>query len=386
MIEAAVLLLCAIVLVNVYFFYSLHKLHGRLIALETLAPLSIKFPSVSIIVPIHNEEKKLREALTSMCQLDYPDFQVIAINDRSTDGSQAIITELQRRFSHLSSITVSHVPEGWLGKTHAMQKGWHLAKGELIVFTDADVLFSRTLLKKAVSLMVRDQLDHVTLAPHMLTYSFWMKLFIPFQIYSMMVSLRPWRLHNNHSKSAIGIGAFNLIRRTSLQNINGFYDQKLNPIDDMALARRLKQKGARQAFATPGDLLSIAWYHSLSEASIGLEKNILAFFDYSYLKALSVFLGYCVFVYAPFIGFMLPGLLGSFFSLTSIGFMLACLSPIYKQCKQSPMLAFLYPFTALLPLYMGLRSIFLAWKRGGIIWGQQFYTIQALRANHKKTH
>lgn len=378
------LLLIVLCMVNSYYFLSLHSFRKKVTRLEHLKPCVDTLPKLSIIVPIHNEQDKLHQALSSLCQLDYADYEVIAVNDRSQDNSQSIIEQLQKNHPHLQTITVERLPEDWLGKTHALHLGLQKACGELILFTDADVVFDATVVTKAVSLLVAEELDHLTLAPHMLLHNPLMKLFLPFQVYSMLISMQPWRIHSTNPKDAIGVGAFNLVRRQSLEAIDGMQALRLNPIDDVGLARLLKKSGAKQSVADPGQLLSLNWYDSITETSLGLEKNILAYFDFSYLKATGLFASYAILFYAPWFGLFSSNPLVLAFGLINIVLVLACVIPAYREYKQPISLALLYPLSALLPLAIGVRSVFLAWLRGGIIWGGQFYSLATLKNFHNK--
>lgn len=376
------LILLMMVIINAYYTYALLKFDRRLIRLSSVANILVDAPRVSIIVPIHNEAQKLEAALGSMCELDYPNFEVIAVNDRSTDDSLEIMQRLKAKHCNLKLLTIEHLPQDWLGKTHALQQGLNVANGELILFTDADVRYEASLLCRAVRLMQQQRLDHLTLAPFMLLTHWFMKLFIPFQIYCMLISIRPWQSNNDDPKQSIGIGAFNLVTRQALNTIGELTALRLNPVDDIGLARLLKKQAARQAYADPEKLLSISWYDSFKQAAIGLEKNTLAFFEYSYVKCMLMFVAYGIFFYLPWLALFFMTPIIALLSLANIFLIVMCLTSAYQKYRLPIALALGYPFIAFFPLYVGVRSVFLCWFRGGIVWGNQFYSIERLKAFH----
>lgn len=380
------ILLTGIVAINCYLYLSLHRLRKSIIKLESVKPSSEALPKVSIIVPIHNEENKLKVALQSLCQLDYSNYEIIAVNDRSNDNSIKIIQQLASTENKLKLITIENLPQDWLGKPHALQQGLDASTGELILFTDADVIFDPAIIDKAVTLMLSEQLDHLTLAPYMILKNTIMRLFIPFQLYTMLVSMRPWRANTNNTSEAIGIGAFNLVTKQSMTLIDGFSQLRLNPVDDVGLAKLLKKQGLKQSFANPGKLLCLNWYDSYREACNGLEKNIFAFLDYSYSKTIAIFSVYLIFYYTPVIALFSQNHMITLLSLSNLLLVCGCLAPVYRELELPASYALFYPLTALLPWFIGVRSVFLTWYRAGIYWGGKFFPLKKLKQFHKKTN
>ncbi|MCE7874966.1 glycosyltransferase, partial [bacterium CPR1] len=122
-------------------------------------------PGLSIVVAASNEEHTVQAAMSSLLALDYPDLQVIVVNDRSTDRTGDLLERLAARDGRLTVHHVRTLPPGWLGKTHALQQGAGLARHELILFTDADVHFSPDSLRRAVAALQAMDLDHLVVTP-----------------------------------------------------------------------------------------------------------------------------------------------------------------------------------------------------------------------------
>ncbi|HCA88899.1 MAG TPA: hypothetical protein DEO98_00865 [Legionellales bacterium] len=369
----------ATALTNLYFLFKMWTLHRHTVQLATSNHTLPSYPTISIIVPIHNEEKHLEQAMTSLCQSAYPHFEIIAVNDRSTDNSALILARLQRRFKCLRVLTITQLPAHWLGKTHALQKGLEHAIGDFIIFTDADVIFAPQLLQQAIAYMLEHQLEHLTLPPYLLLQHFFMRWYMPFQLFVMLLAMRPWRVGNENTPHALGIGAFNCVTKRALTEIGFMQHLALNPVDDMGLARLLKKQKIRQGFANPQHLLQLEWYGSLQALARGLEKNIFAFFDYSIVKCGLVLLAYSSLFFLPFI------LLGSSHTVLvgcssmTIILILSMLIAIYQQLNVSPWYALLYPLAACINLLIGARAILLGFWRGGINWGGQFRSLTQLK-------
>lgn len=122
-----------------------------------LSDISSNFPSpapkVSVIVAARNEARNIREALTSLLRLDYPDYELIVVNDRSEDATGAIVDELAVNNPRLQAVHVTELPPDWLGKNHALWMGSRIATGELLLFTDADIVMEPTILSRAVTFL-----------------------------------------------------------------------------------------------------------------------------------------------------------------------------------------------------------------------------------------
>ena len=169
-------------------------------------------PSVVIIIAVRNEEYALREALTSVCNLNYSNYKVLVINDRSTDNSGKILSELEAKYDKLTVINIDTLPPGWLGKNHALYTGSKSSDQEYILFTDADVLYHKDVLNKAMNYCVKNNLDHLTILPGIISPSSTLNSVILTFIIMLMALQRPWAAKIKNSKASMGVGAFNLVK------------------------------------------------------------------------------------------------------------------------------------------------------------------------------
>ncbi|HYE13662.1 MAG TPA: glycosyltransferase family 2 protein [Pyrinomonadaceae bacterium] len=202
-------------------------------------------PFVSILVPARNEERRvLAGSVRSMLAQDYGRFEVVAVNDRSTDATGLILRSLAAEDARLHVIEGGEPPEGWLGKPNALRQALAASQGEWVLATDADMIFHPAALRTAVGRALSLGLDAFTIFPDFQAHTFWERVFIPIWGWSMLV-LFPLDLVN-HPKVplAAGIGGFFLMRREALERIGGFGAVRDEVLDDFRLAAALKRSGA----------------------------------------------------------------------------------------------------------------------------------------------
>jgi glycosyltransferase involved in cell wall biosynthesis len=370
-----------ITLASYYFMAKILQLQYQVEKLASRPLLAKKNrPKVSIIVPIHNEETYLVKSMTALCSLNYPNYEVIAVNDRSNDSCQDILARLAHQFEKLSVITITHVPNGWLGKTNALQQGIEKALGCYIILTDADVYFAPTLVTCAIDYMIDHHLAHLTLSPQLLLKTPIMKLFMPVQIYSMLLAMKPWQINDKNPSHTIGIGAFNCVTKEALKTIGFMNTLALNPIDDLGLARKIKQYQLKQGYANPQQLLQLVWYETINDSMIGLEKNIFAFLNFSIINAFIGLTAYISFIFLPFVMlFIYPT-----FAILSIFAVLISLTTITNGLSISMLYVLLYPFAASITIFIGIRAVSLCIIKSGIWWGGLFFSLSDLKTFYQK--
>jgi cellulose synthase/poly-beta-1,6-N-acetylglucosamine synthase-like glycosyltransferase len=243
-------------------------------------------PCVSIIVPACNEEKEIAAALQSLLGQDYPNLEIIVINDRSTDRTGEILDEFVRNHSTLRVIHKTELPEDWLGKNHALQVGSTYAHGQYLLFTDADVVMKKATVSKAVQFMLNHNLDHLAVAPEMRAATWKIDLMIGTFIYYFNLITKPWRAQNPNSRYSVGIGAFNLLKAETYKAIGTHRAIALRPDDDIMLGRLVKSRGYRQRVVFGKRLIRIQWYFSVRDMIAGLMKNTASFVNYSLVLCL----------------------------------------------------------------------------------------------------
>lgn len=336
-------------------------------------------PLVSVIVAARNEERGIEAGLRSLLRLAYPKLEVIVVNDRSSDGTAAILDRLAANESRVRVVTVAQLPPGWLGKNHALAVGAARAAGTLLVFTDADVIFEPTMVNRAVGVLERDHLDHLTAIPAITKNGIALTALVTtfgvlFAIYS-----RPWKARDAHSRHYIGVGAFNLIRADAYARMGTHAAIALRPDDDMRLARAVKQTGLRQDVWRAQRLLAVEWYTSVGGMIDGLMKNAYAGIDYNPAALVAATLALLAFNVWPWLALGLTD--GTVHSLAVVS--VAALSAIVlaHTCtsRVSPLYVLLYPLGILGFVYILWRSALLATSRGAISWRETSYELAALK-------
>ena len=238
------------------------------------------WPLVSIVVAVRNEERHLHAAVTSLLRLAYPAYELIVVDDRSDDRTPVILAELAAHFPQLKVLRIEMLPAGWLGKNHALWQGSCRAAGELLLFTDGDIIMEETVLSRAVNRLQSEGLDHLALTPRMTLPGTVLPILGLAFIFFFGIFTRPWRAADPKSPCHIGIGAFNLLRSSAYRAVGGHQTIALRPDDDLKLGKIIKRGGFRQNVAYAPEFLVVEWYASLGEAIRGLEKNTFAGCDY----------------------------------------------------------------------------------------------------------
>ena len=242
-------------------------------------------PRISVCVPARNEERGIQACLQSLLDQDYPDFEVIAVDDHSTDRTEEIMRDLEVEDSRLKVLQGQDLPEGWLGKPFALYQAFKVAQGEYLLFTDADPVFERHALNTAVGAMRDRELDVLTLMPQAEFGSFWERAVQPV-IFGFIASLTRFKNVNDHNhESAMGFGAFLMFHRNAYEKISGHEAGKADVLEDVLIAKRAKKAGLKLLVADAKQLFSIRMYFGLKEIWTGWRKNMFLAMKRSVLRA-----------------------------------------------------------------------------------------------------
>ena len=335
---------------------------------------------VSIIVPARNEAAEIERALTSLVGIDYPNFEIIAVDDRSSDATGAIMERVAASAGgRLRIIHVHDLPPDWLGKTHAMWLAASEASGEWLLFTDADVIFKPDALLRAILYAEHERADHVVLFPRMIMKRAGERMMIAFFQTLFVFGHRPWKVADPKAKDHMGVGAFNLIRANCYKAIGTYQRLRMEVLDDMKLGKLVKESGFAQRNVFGEDLISIRWAAGAMGVVNNLTKNFFAVLSYRWPLALISCCGLLLLNLVPFLGAAF--LHGS----ARVGYGVALLSmfAIYLgMSRKSDIPAhyfLLHPVSTILFVYTMLRSMLLTLGRGGVTWRGTFYPIAALR-------
>jgi len=338
-------------------------------------------PRVSIIVPACNEGADIEATLMRLLALEYDNYEVIAVDDRSTDQTGEIMERIAAAASpgRLKVIHVTELPAGWMGKPHAMWSASNLASGEWLLFTDADVLFKPDALRRALAYAESERADHVVLFPRMIMKHPGEKMMIAFFQTLFVFGHRPWKVADPKTKDHIGVGAFNLVRRSVYEAIGTYQALRFEVLDDMKLGKVVKNGGYAQRNVFGADLISIRWAKGAIGVVDNLTKNFFALMSFQWPRALASSAVLAFLNLMPFVGILLAhgwARLGYAVSLFSMFFIYVGMS---QQSDIPPYYFVLHPVSTVLFVYTMLRSTFLTLGHGGIAWRGTFYPLEELK-------
>ena len=355
---------------------------GKIRRLRDEAPLSDgEMPSVSIVVPARNEARGIEAGVRSLLAQDVPRLEIILVEDRSDDATPQIADRLAAEDARLRVIHVTELPDGWLGKNHALHLGAGQASGELILFTDADVVMAPDTLRRAAGMMKRRGLDHLTAGMRVDMPGWLLQVFgVSFGVFFTLFA-KPWKASDPRATEHVGIGAFNLLRAEAYRRIGGHAPIAMRPDDDMKLAKLLKKNGLRQDFVAATDHIVVAWYHTLGEVFNGLLKNGYAGVDYRISLVILATVLQLVFLVFPFVGVWIThGWTRALHGVT-ITILLLIFAGAAREQKVPAWYGIGFPLGALMFLAVIWNATIYALRHDGIDWRGTHYPLAALKAN-----
>ena len=351
-------------------------------------------PRVSIIVPARNEEETIEQALRTLLALDYDNYEVIAVNDRSTDRTGEIMEGLKTKWgapvlagvartgTGAPSFHVIHhteLPHGWLGKTHAMWTAANQATGDWLLFTDADVLFKPDSLRRALAYAEAGPADHVVLFPQMIMKRPGEYMMIAFFQTMFMFGHRPWKVADPSTDDHMGVGAFNLVRRRVYDAVGTYEALRMEVLDDMKLGKVVKKAGFAQRNVFGGDLISIRWGHGAFGIVNNLTKNFFAVLSFQSWRTLLSAFGLAFINLGPFLGLWLANGWERLPFAVALGSILLIYVGMSWRSSVPPYYFLLHPVSTAMFIYTLLRSMFLTLRNDGIVWRGTKYPLEELR-------
>ncbi len=349
-------------------------------SLDATAPVEdSKCPTISILFAGRDEAEKMPAAIEKMLALDYPRYEVIAVDDRSEDATGAILEATAKKDVRLKSVRVNELPSGWLGKTHALQQAYERSSGEWLVFTDADVHFAPDLLRRAVALAENNGWDHLTLlaAPKLFTTG--EKIVLTFFGMSFLLGTKPWKAHQPKSRGYTGIGAFQIVRRSAYEKAGTHRRLAMEVVDDLKLGKIVKEAGFRSGVARGEDAVSVHWHAGLANIVRGTTKNFFAATGFKPQVVVAQVLGMLLMFVFPVGALAFARGWALVFAAISVGLPLMVVGGVAKQLGTSPAYGLTYPLGALIMCWMLIRSTVVTLWQGGVTWRGTFYPLDALR-------
>ena len=344
-------------------------------------------PSVSVIVPARNEAINIIGCLRSLTASEYPDFEIIVVDDRSEDHTGELARSVPTgRAKRVLVLDGEPLPEGWLGKPWACHQAVRHASGEVLLFTDADTTHAPTLMNRSVAGLDEDGADLLTVAGRQLMETFWERLVQPHIFLLMLIRFPDFErvARNDRWRDAIANGQFLLFRRSAYEAIGGHIAVKDEVAEDLALAQHVKRAGLQLRVRSAQADLATRMYRSLGQLIEGWSKNIVM----GGLQAFPVWLrplvppvsvagGFVLWLAAPLVlllavaGLELPGAVP--WGLTVYLLSAALWAHFTREMGAPFYYGLLYPLGAAVGSYIFLR----AWIRGRTVeWKGRVYRLR----------
>jgi cellulose synthase/poly-beta-1,6-N-acetylglucosamine synthase-like glycosyltransferase len=339
-------------------------------------------PRVSVIVPARNEQHDIEQTLCQLLALDCNNYEVIAVDDRSSDRTGEIISRLAsgpEAHGILRSVSIEALPSGWVGKTHAMWTAGRQATGDWLLFTDADVQFKPDSVRRAIAYAEIGCADHVVLFPRMIMNQPGEKMMTAFFQTLFVFGHRPWKVADSGARDHMGIGAFNLIRRSVYEAIGTYQALRMEILDDMKLGKVVKNAGYAQRNVFGADLISIRWAKGALGMVNNLTKNFYAVMSFRWPRTLASCLALAFLNIWPFFGVLLAHGWARLAYAIALASMFSIYVGMSKHSDVPPYYFALHPVSTTLFLYTMLRSMILTLGRGGVEWRGTFYPLEELK-------
>lgn len=252
--------------------------------LEKIKNINKTFPMVSIIVPARNEERYIRKCVDSLVKQDYHDFEIILVNDESSDKTLEIMNEYQNSYSTIKVLNVNRPDAYWTGKNWACYQGYLNSKGDLLLFTDADSYHSENTLSLVVQNIKHYRLDAITVMPRLLCNDFFTKVTLPLLTIFMHTRFSPLKVNDAKSKLGYFFGSYFLIKRDTYEQVGSHASVKHEIIEDGALGKKVKEGNFKMRMVRGESYVQTIWARNASELSKAIDRLVIPMFMENRLK------------------------------------------------------------------------------------------------------
>lgn len=352
--------------------------------LPALPPHESSCPDLTVIVPARNEERDIEATIRSLLASGGIRLQVIAVDDRSSDATGRILDmvaadNLAANGHTCEVVHIAELPQGWLGKPHALAVAARKAKADWILFTDGDVKFAPDAASLALRYALSERADHFVLMPDWILGTAGEAAMHGAMHALTAWGFRPWRMADPKARDFLGVGAFNMIRKAVYEEIGGFEALRMEVLEDLRLGWTVKRKGYRQRFAIGPGLASVRWSRGAIGVIRNLEKNLFALYRYRTGLAILGAGGLAVQTFLPLAGLVM----GGWISAASV-LIYASVVGIYVTSERVTRVPAVYalgfPIASALFLFALVRSVSATLIRGGVVWRETLYPLDELRA------
>lgn len=334
-------------------------------------------PLVSVIIPARNEAGSIERTVRAFLAQTWESLEIIVVDDRSSDATGSILRSIEAGDPRLHVINGVEPPEGWLGKPWALHQGQGLARGELLLFVDADIVYEPHAVAAAVAQLHAAGSSMVTLFPRLVMETFWEKLAMPY-LAVVAYSILPTWLANRTRIPILGVGGGtgNLIRRDHYDAVGGHAALREAVIDDVATARLLRRNGYRTTVARASSLASVRMYQGRRAIVEGFTKNIFAVFHRSYFLTMTLGILGLVFHVMPYFwaagGELVSVITVALITLTRLILFAALRYPLHYA-------VWAHPFMIVFWTWLWMRSMWVTGVRGQLAWRGRTYDADRTR-------
>jgi cellulose synthase/poly-beta-1,6-N-acetylglucosamine synthase-like glycosyltransferase len=338
-------------------------------------------PPASVVIAARNEERNIEHALASVLAQRYGLLEVVVVDDRSTDSTGAILDRMAAANPRLRVVHVTDLPPGWLGKNHALHVGAAEARGEYLLFTDADVVMEPDTLARAVGHMRAERLDHAAAGPRVELPSLPLRVFVVLFTLFFAIAFRPWKVRDPRSPAHIGVGAFNLVRAEAYRAAGGHQPIRMRPDDDLKLGKLMKKHGFRQDFLVATESIRVEWYRTFGELVRGLMKNGFAGVDYRVWFVVAATVAQLLVFVLPWVAVWFTGGAAQLLFGAAVAMAFVMYAGAARGQEVSPLYGVFFPVATLAFLYIVWRATVVTLANDGIDWRGTHYALDELRAN-----
>lgn len=388
--DTALTLLCIFLLIHIMqlgiLFYNLRTFKR----LRSNVPASEPAAFISILIPARNEQDNIATCVRSLIKQDYPAFEVLVLDDQSTDNTATIVQDIIQELAaeqstRLKLIKGTPLPTGWVGKNHACDQLAQCAQGDYLLFTDADTVHQVGMLNSVMQHMQQLKVQLLTAQPEEIAHSMGERLIIPLLNFTILTLLPIGLIHQRPEPSlSTGNGQFLCFERSLYDELGGHASVKDHILEDVLLARKVKEIGHRMTYVDGFEMMQCRMYHSFQEVWSGFSKNLYAFCNYSLLFALTI-------VISNLLLFVVPPLLlisALVWTLPTAIFLLALSCYLLAVCMRALiayrftrtqrlfmiLLSLLHPISMALECLIMLNSIRWHYRKTGTEWKGRYYT------------
>ena len=289
----------------VYLLLSMIKSIKQSPRLERIKNIINTFPRVSIILPARNEERYIRRCIDSLLKQDYPDFEIVLVNDESSDKTLEIMNEYQNSYPDIKVLSVNRPDDDWIGKNWACYQGYLKSNGNLLLFTDADSYHSENTMSLAVQNINHYGLDAITIMPRLLSYDFFTKVTLPLLTTFMHTRFSPLKVNNPKSKLGYFFGSYFIIKRDTYEQVGSHESVKHEIIEDGALGKKVKEGNFKLRMVRGESYVQAIWARNSSDLCKAMDRLLIPMFKENRLKSTLLSIALFFLTIFPFMVFFL---------------------------------------------------------------------------------